>query len=89
MRIHKRTEFGQYIIANPEICHGQLTFKGTRILVSDVLSFLSKGWEWNRISTAYDNHLSREAIAESIEIARESLIDQMGKRRRAAFATAV
>jgi hypothetical protein len=37
MRIRKRKELGQYIVADPEICHGQLTFKGTRILVSDVL----------------------------------------------------
>lgn len=87
MKVRKRTEFGQYIIADPKICHGQLTFKGTRILVSDVLSLLSKGWEWNRISAAYGNHLSREAIAAAIEIARESLIDQVGKRRRATFAT--
>lgn len=81
MKARKRTEFGRHIVADPEICHGQLTFKGTRILASDVLSLLSKGWEWNRISAAYDNHLSREAIAEAIEIARESLIDRVGRRR--------
>jgi uncharacterized protein (DUF433 family) len=25
---------GRYIVADPEICHGQPTFRGTRILVS-------------------------------------------------------
>ena len=42
MKRRKRKELGQYIVADPEICHGQLTFKGTRILVSDVLYLLGK-----------------------------------------------
>ena len=28
---------GRYIIADPRICHGEPTFRGTRILVADVL----------------------------------------------------
>jgi hypothetical protein len=28
---------GRYIVADPEICHGQPTFRGTRILVADVM----------------------------------------------------
>jgi uncharacterized protein (DUF433 family) len=43
MKVRKRTEFGQHIVADPEICHGQLTFKGTHLLVSDVLYLLAKG----------------------------------------------
>ncbi|MBI3300801.1 MAG: DUF433 domain-containing protein [Deltaproteobacteria bacterium] len=84
MRARKRRELGQYIVADPEICHDQLTYKGTRILVSDVLSLLAKGWDWERISAAYDGRLSREAIAETIELARESLLERTEKRRRAA-----
>jgi uncharacterized protein (DUF433 family) len=84
MRAQKRTEFGQFIVADPEICHGQLTYKGTRILVSDVLQLLAKGWDWDRIAAAYDGCLSREAIAETIELARESLLERVKKQRRAA-----
>lgn len=84
MKTHKRKELGHYIVTDPEICHGQLTFKGTRILVSDVLYLLAKGWDWDRISAAYDGHLHREAIAEAIELARESLLGRTEKRRRAA-----
>ena len=84
MRAHRRRELGQYIVADPEICHGQLTFKGTRILVADVLYLLAKDWDWGRISAAYGGRLSREAIAETIEIARESLLERAEKRRRAA-----
>jgi len=34
----KKREVGQYLISDPEVCHGQLTFKGTRILVRSVLA---------------------------------------------------
>lgn len=29
----ERIEDGEYIVADPRICHGALTFKGTRIFV--------------------------------------------------------
>src|SRR6266478_3822616 len=32
---------GRYIVSDPKICHGQPTFRGTRILVADVLERLS------------------------------------------------
>ena len=41
MRKKKREEFGEYIVSDPEICHGHLTFKGTRILVADVIAFVA------------------------------------------------
>ena len=84
MKGRKRTEFGQYIVADPHICHGQLTFKGTRILVADVLSLLAKGWSWTRIIEAYDGNLSSDAIAEALGLARQFLIDHTEKRQRAA-----
>jgi uncharacterized protein (DUF433 family) len=33
---------GRYIIADPEICHGKPTFRGTRVLVADVLEQLGE-----------------------------------------------
>ena len=84
MKTRKRRKLGQYIVADPDVCHGQLTFKGTRILVSDVLSLLAKDWDWDRISASYDNRLQKEAIAEAIDLARESLTEHMDKRQRAA-----
>ena len=36
-------ELGKYIVADPEICHGQPTFKGTRVLVWVVLEQLADG----------------------------------------------
>ena len=38
-----RIEINEYIVADTEICHGKPTFKGTRIMVWQVLEMV-KGW---------------------------------------------
>ena len=38
-----RVEINRYIVADSEICHGKLTFKGTRIMVWQVLEMLEAG----------------------------------------------
>ena len=86
MAARKREEYGEYIISDPKICGGELTFKGTRLLVKDVLYFVAKGKDWDWISEAYDGRLSHAAIAEAIELARTALIAaaKPGRQRRAA-----
>jgi uncharacterized protein (DUF433 family) len=84
MRARKRKELGRYVVADPEICGGQLTFKGTRIFVKDVLAMLAKGYDWDRICSEFDGRLSREAIAEAIALASNALIKKTDKRRHAA-----
>lgn len=84
MAERKRKEYGKYIVSDPKICGGDLTFKGTRILVKHVLYFVAKGYDWKEISAEYDDRLSHEAIAEAVELARLSLIKETEKHRRAA-----
>lgn len=36
----KRVIINQYIVADPQICHGKPTFKGTRIMVWQILAML-------------------------------------------------
>jgi uncharacterized protein (DUF433 family) len=84
MKTRKRKELRHYIVSDPEICGGQLTFKGTRIFVKDVLAMLAKGYDWDRISYEFDGHMSHEAIAEAIDLAREALLEKVEKRRCAA-----
>ncbi len=33
----------KYIVADPEICHGKLTFRGTRVMIWQVLEMLAAG----------------------------------------------
>ena len=62
---------------------GDLTFKGTRVLVKDVLFYVAKGKDWDWIVSGYHG-ISREAIAEAISLATEALIAKVESRRRAA-----
>jgi len=84
MKARKRKELGRYVVADPEICGGQLTFKGTRIFVKDVLAMLAKGYNWDRISTEFDGRLSHAAIAEAIALASKALTEKSDKPRRVA-----
>ena len=78
-----RRELGQHIVIDPEICHGKPTFKGTRIMVRDVLYFVAKRFDWKQISEEYEGRLSQEAIGEAIQLAREALIEKTEKQRAA------
>ena len=82
----KRVELGEHIVADPLICHGKPTFKGTRIMVWQVLDALERGESWDDIVKAWAGRVTREAIAETIRLARAALIDDHGRltRRRAA-----
>lgn len=84
MKARNRMELGQYIVADPEICHGQMTFKGTRIMVRSVLEMLAKGKDWDWISQEYEGRVNREAIAEAVSLANEALLEKTGEQRRAA-----
>ncbi len=67
-RIH-RVELGRHIVADPKICGGQPTFRGTRIMVWIVLEQLDRGLTWAEISREWDGRVTDEAIAEAIAIA--------------------
>jgi uncharacterized protein (DUF433 family) len=84
MSARKRKELGRYIVADPEICHGLLTFKGTRLFVRDVLEMLEKGHDWDRISYECHGRVSHEAIAEAVALASKALLEKTDKKRRAA-----
>jgi uncharacterized protein (DUF433 family) len=49
----KRVEINKYIVADPQICHGKPTFKGTRIMVWQVLDMLEAGATPHRIFQAF------------------------------------
>jgi uncharacterized protein (DUF433 family) len=64
-----RVELGRQIVADAEICGGQPTFKGTRILVWVVLEQIEEGLTWKEIVRQWDGKVSEAAIAEAIAIA--------------------
>lgn len=70
---------GRYIVADPEICHGKPTFRGTRIMVWQVLRMVAKGMDWDVISDEWDGKVSREAIAEAVSLAGQVFVDNVGE----------
>jgi len=64
----RRIELGRHIVADPAICGGQPTFKGTRIMVWIILEQLERGMTWDEIVREWPDKVSKTAIAEAIAI---------------------
>ncbi len=61
-----RIEINEYIVADNEICHGKPIFKGTRIMVWQVLDLLQAGINIEEIRRDYYPQLTKEAILSAI-----------------------
>lgn len=66
---------GKHVVADPKICHGKLTFKGTRILVADVLDLVAQGTDWDTIIRQCHGSITTQAIAEAIRLAGKAFVD--------------
>jgi hypothetical protein len=65
-----RVELGRHIVSDPEICHGQPTFKGTRIMVWQVLDDVANGRSWEFIcNTRWRRRIPLAAVAEAVKLA--------------------
>ncbi len=75
-------DWKEHIVVDPNICHGQACFRGTRVLVSVVLDNLASGDTFEGISTSYPS-LTEEAIRAAIsyaaELARERVVAMPGQ----------
>jgi uncharacterized protein (DUF433 family) len=69
---------GRHIVTDPSICHGKPTFRGTRILVSDVLEQIADGMDWESVIQEWHGSIKREAIAEALQLAARALIEHVG-----------
>ncbi|MBI3970376.1 MAG: DUF433 domain-containing protein [Chloroflexi bacterium] len=67
-------ELGRFIVADPAICHGQLTFRGTRILVKHVLEQVAMGMSWDAVADKWRGAITKEAIAEAVRLASDALV---------------
>jgi uncharacterized protein (DUF433 family) len=67
--IAPRVELGKHIVADPAICGGQPTIKGTRIMVWMVLEQLERGMTWPDLVQEWSGKINQEAIGEAISIA--------------------
>ena len=66
---------GRYIVTDPAICHGQPTFRGTRVFVADVLEQVASGMAWEAIIEEWNSSINAAAIAEAVQLATVALLD--------------
>lgn len=65
---------GRYIVADPHICHGKPTFRGTRIIVWQVLEMLADGMAWETIIEQCHNSITKDTIAEAAKLSGEAFL---------------
>lgn len=63
-----RVEISEFVVADSEICHGKPTFKGTRVLVSDIVELVAAGESVERIIESYPS-LTKEMVRDALEYA--------------------
>jgi len=71
-----RIEINEYIVADNDVCHGKPTFKGTRIMVWQVLELLGAGISIHEIRQDYFPQLSKEAILSVLKYASELIEEE-------------
>jgi len=64
-----RIEINKYIVVDSEICHGKPTFKGTRIMVWQILEMLEAGTPIKEIITAFPTRLTKNHIKAALHYA--------------------
>ncbi len=76
MSEEKKARFlGRYIVIDPDICHGEPTFRGTRIMVKHVLEQVVEGMSWDAIIQEWRGSIGKDAIAEAVQLATKAFLE--------------
>jgi hypothetical protein len=79
-RTKGRVELGRHIVADPEVCHGKPTFKGTRIMVWQVLDDVADGRSWDFIcNVRWGERIPLAAVAEAVKLAEKAWLGESGR----------
>lgn len=67
-------DWRQYFTRDPNVCHGQLCAKGTRVLITNILDSLAEGAGRDQVLASYPSLRAEHveaAIAYAADLARE------------------
>lgn len=78
-----RIEIGRHLAADTRVCSGRLVFRGTRILVSDVMELNEAGYSPEAISVQYRGIISPAAIREARALIQQGMVREVATKRRA------
>ncbi len=71
---YKRVEISKHIVADPFICHGKPTARGTRVLMHIVIKHFSTEETIDEIASGYQ--ILRETVVEALNLAAEALLEE-------------
>ncbi len=72
-----RIEIGKYLAVDTRICGGRLIFRGTRIMVADVLSMSERGYSPEAIADQYYGIITPEAVREALTWIRRGMVKEV------------
>jgi uncharacterized protein (DUF433 family) len=67
------TLVGKHLVVDPRVCHGELTFRGTRVPVATIMGYLANGYSQAYLRKSWPE-VSADAIAEAVSLASEHLV---------------
>ena len=70
----QQRELGKYVVADPQICHGEPVFKETRKLVRDCIEMAATGLTIDELASRAN--LPREAIIEALHLIRSEQVSE-------------
>jgi uncharacterized protein (DUF433 family) len=74
------TFVGKHLVADPRVCHGDLTFRGTRVPVETILLYLAEGYSLTYLRKSWPE-VSAEAIQEAVSLAAGLLVQHYRNRK--------
>ncbi len=72
-----RIEIGKHLAVDKRICGGRLIFRGTRIMVADVLSISERGYSPEEIADQYYGIITPEAVKEALTWVRRGMVREV------------
>jgi uncharacterized protein (DUF433 family) len=75
-QLEKLGDMNERIVVDPNICHGKPTIKGTRIMVTNILSLLAGGYSLAQILDYYPE-LKEADVKAAIEYAISSIGEEV------------
>ncbi len=78
-----RIEIGKHLAADTRVCGGRLIFKGTRILVTNVLELTQAGYRPEALAQQYGGLLTAEAVREAVSLTRRRVVKEVVAKKTA------
>ncbi len=79
-----RIEIGKHLVTDTRVCGGRLIFKGSRILVSDVLELTQAGYTPEAVAKQYRGIISSQAVREAVSLTRRGVVKEVAAKKTAA-----